>query len=264
MQPDGAGGKTIMKAHEYASIFPMLPDAELKQLAADIKLNGLNNPIITLDGMILDGRNRYAACKIAGLRPRFDEYQGDDPLAYVFSQNFTRRQLSESQKGMIGARYATLEHGGDRSKASRDVLKTVGQSITDAAERVGVGASTIDRAKRVIRDGVPELVAAVESGEVSVKAAANVAKLPHDEQREAIAAGTEAIKAAANSTPAPTLVQEETPAKTRRAPMDLAIGNELAGQAIIVLNRILKMDKQRVEALTRIRDYCDTRLANNK
>lgn len=250
-----------MNAHEYASIFPMLPDAELQQLAADIKLNGLNNPIITLGGMILDGRNRFAACKIAGLKPRFDEYQGDDPLAFVFSQNFTRRQLNESQKGMIGARYATLEHGGD-FKTPAGVLKTVTQSIAAAAERVGVGTSTIDRAKVVINKGVPELVAAVESGAVTVSAASAVAKLPEHEQRAAVTAGTEGIKAAAKGTPTPE--PEEAPSKPRRAPMDLAIGNELAGQAIIILNRILKMDKQRVEALTRIREYCDTRLSNNK
>lgn len=258
-----------MKAHEYASIFPMLPDAELQQLAADIKLNGLNNPIITLDGMILDGRNRFAACKIAGLRPRFDEYQGDDPLAYVFSQNFTRRQLNESQRGIIGARYATLEHGGD-FKTPAGVLKTVTQSIESAAERVGVGTSTIDRAKAVINKGIPELVAAVESGEVSVSAASVVAKLPEDEQRATVAAGTGAIKAAAkHAMPAPTnSAPEPTPptkaASNRLPPIIINNAKDIATQALSVLDRIIKTDKDRVAALQSIIDYCKNRITTNQ
>lgn len=174
----------------------MLPEAELQQLAADIKLNGLNNSITLLDGKILDGRNRYAACEIAGIKPRFEEYQGDDPLAYVFSQNFTRRQLNESQRGIIGSRYATLQVGANQHNKGPSMD---GPSTRDeAAARVGVSTATIDRAKTVISKGVPELQAAVESGDVSVSAASAVAKLPHDEQRETVAAGPEAVKKKAN------------------------------------------------------------------
>lgn len=259
-----------MEPHEYASIFPMLPEAELQQLAADIKLNGLNNPIIKLDGKILDGRNRYAACKIAGIRPIFDEYQGDDPLAFVFSQNFTRRQLTESQKGMIGARYATLEHGANqhRQETSRDASKTVGQSIAEAAERVGVGTSTIDRAKAVINKGVPELVAAVEAGEVTVKAAAAVAKLPDHEQRAAVAAGPEAVKEAAKTVTAPASQppppQEPKPATKRLPPAQLSNAGEIAVMAMLTLDRINKNDKTREAALQDVINYCETRIKNNQ
>jgi hypothetical protein len=154
-----------MEPHEYASIFPMLQDTELQQLADDIKLNGLNNPIIKLDGKILDGRNRYAACKIAGIRPSFEEYHGDDPLAFVFSQNFTRRQLSESQKGMIGARYAKLAPHSNQHKVvvSGDTTTHESKSRKQAADMVGVGEATVGRARSVLTHGVPELAAAVDA-----------------------------------------------------------------------------------------------------
>lgn len=256
-----------MEAHEYASIFPMLPDAELQQLAADIKLNGLNNPIIKLDGKILDGRNRYAACKIAGIRPIFDEYRGDDPLAFVFSQNFTRRQLSESQKGMIGARYATLEHGTNQYKVdgSGDLSKS--KTNAEAADMVGVSEPTIKRAKAVLKHGVPELQASVESGDVSVKAAATVAKLPHDEQRSVIAAGPHAIKAAAkHAMPAPDQSEPvvSRPAPTRLPPIVINNAMEIATQAQSILDRILKKDKDRVSALQTIIDYCQNRITTNQ
>ena len=55
-----------MQFHEVASIFPMMNDAELQDLAADIRANGLIDAIWTYRGQIIDGRNRYLACQIAG------------------------------------------------------------------------------------------------------------------------------------------------------------------------------------------------------
>lgn len=51
------------------------------------------------------------------------------------------------------------------------------KSREEAAALLNVGTSTIDRARRVQRDGVPELVAAVEAGNLTVTAALNIAKL---------------------------------------------------------------------------------------
>ena len=57
--------------HPQADIFPLLPEDEMQELAADIKENGLNIPIAIGDyegkPHIIDGRNRREACKIANL-----------------------------------------------------------------------------------------------------------------------------------------------------------------------------------------------------
>jgi ParB-like chromosome segregation protein Spo0J len=52
---------TDRPAHPVTDLFPTLPDEELKDLAADIAERGLLHPIV------LDGRNRYAACQLAGV-----------------------------------------------------------------------------------------------------------------------------------------------------------------------------------------------------
>ena len=65
----------------------MLP-SELQELADDIKTNGLVYAIMRdKDGTILEGRNRLAACEIAEIAPRFEEYKGNNPVAFIISAN---------------------------------------------------------------------------------------------------------------------------------------------------------------------------------
>ena len=71
--------------HPLAGLFTLPGEAELRAMAADIAAHGLRESIVRLEGQILDGRCRYLACKIAGVEPRFEEYNGNKPLAYVLS-----------------------------------------------------------------------------------------------------------------------------------------------------------------------------------
>jgi membrane protein involved in colicin uptake len=61
--------------------------------------------------------------------------------------------------------------------------------------RFSTGKRSVERAREVLERGVPELQSAVERGEVSVSAAAEIVDLPSDEQREAVAEKTVAKKA---------------------------------------------------------------------
>lgn len=95
------------EVHPAAEAFPMMSDDELKALAEDIKLNGLQNPIVlNHDGtVLLDGRNRYEACELANadpveirLGPHYTETQLVD---YIVSANIRRRHLNQGQLAMI-------------------------------------------------------------------------------------------------------------------------------------------------------------------
>jgi hypothetical protein len=119
-------------AHPAADIFPMLNDHDLDLLAADIAERGLRQAILVLpDGRILDGRNRFAACRIAKVEPHFATYDGDDPLAEVISLNLRHRHLTNGQRAAVGLRalpmfeeQAACEQGGRPKKGDESPKKT--------------------------------------------------------------------------------------------------------------------------------------------
>lgn len=110
----------ILKFHPATALFPWMPRPEFHALVEDIKQNGLQEPIVTLDGKILDGRHRYLACLEAGVKPSFTKRDGnDEPLEYVIRANWFRRQLSGCQRAIIGAKLQKIWAKESRSQRAR-------------------------------------------------------------------------------------------------------------------------------------------------
>jgi hypothetical protein len=103
----------ILKLHPLAALFPELPPEELTQLARDIKKRGQLEPIILYKGLILDGRNRYRACQIAGVKPQTEEFNPTatkrSPSEFVLSRNLRRRHLSVGQKSAIALEWVRAD-----------------------------------------------------------------------------------------------------------------------------------------------------------
>jgi N6-adenosine-specific RNA methylase IME4 len=177
--------------HRLADIFPLMEAADFGGLVASMKANGLREPIVIFEEAILDGRNRYQACMVAGVKPLFTPFRGDDPVAFVIDANLHRRHLSESQRAMVAAKLATLELGANQHSEGLPIGRT--------SELLNVGERSVARAREVQERGAPELVRAVQHGVVSVSAAADVATRAIDEQREIVARGAKEILEAAKA-----------------------------------------------------------------
>jgi ParB-like chromosome segregation protein Spo0J len=163
--PEKPSAVTDLKPHPYADMFPHMQDEDFKGLVASIRKDGLEEPIVTYEGKILDGRNRYAACAEAAVKPTSIEYEGTDPLEFVLRKNLHRRQLQTSQRAMVAAKMANLKNGQRADEVS-------GTSIDVAAKAFNVGRASVDRARIVLARGDEELIRAVENGEKSISAAA--------------------------------------------------------------------------------------------
>lgn len=83
---------------------------------------------------------------------------------------------------MVGARLATLKHGGDRSKSSIDDLTTQ----QEAAALLNVGKSSVERTRVVLDTSSKELIEVVDEGLVAVSQAVKMAKAPVKTQRKIV------------------------------------------------------------------------------
>jgi ParB-like chromosome segregation protein Spo0J len=83
--------------HPMCLLIPSADEDELQDLTDDIRAHGLIAPIVLFEGMILDGRNRAAACERAGVAPRYVSFEGgrEDALILVVSHNLKRRHLTK-------------------------------------------------------------------------------------------------------------------------------------------------------------------------
>jgi ParB-like chromosome segregation protein Spo0J len=173
---------TIMEFHEFADIFPMLSEEELAELCADIKKNGLTDPVTLYEGKVLDGRNRATACEKLGINPKTVKYTGDDPLGFVLSKNLHRRHLTTGQRSMIAEKLATLSEGRPKKTVENSTVST-----ETAAKTLNVSRDSVQQARKVRTKAVPEVAEAVEAGKMPVSVAAKLADAPPEEQREAVA-----------------------------------------------------------------------------
>lgn len=199
--------------HEYANLFPMLQGDALVALREDIRQHGVREPIVFLDGAILDGRNRYMCARELGIEYPRVEFAGIDPLAFVISHNLHRRHLTESQRASIAARVANMPRGANQHDRASANLQTLDQlplseqaaprppltSTADAAKMLNVSPRSVADARKVHERGAPDLVQAVDEGRVRVSTAAVLSDAPKDEQSEIIAKGEKEILAAAKA-----------------------------------------------------------------
>lgn len=182
---------TEYEFHPYATVLPMMGKIETDELAADIQANGLRSDIILLDGKILDGRNRYNACRIARVEPRFREFNGDgDPIDYIVSVNVKRRHLTASQKALVVAKILDLPRGNPKLKSSKiptnpkSAQNAELRTVAQAAKDVDVSPRTVGQAKQVLHEAPKETVEKVERGEKSVATAVKEIKASKEEKQK--------------------------------------------------------------------------------
>lgn len=84
---------------------------------------------------------------------------------------------------MVAAKLASMKSG-ERTDLSSFDPRSVSQP--QAAAMLNVSVPTVKRSKKVLTSGIPELQDMVTGGEVSAKAASEVAKLPPADQRKAV------------------------------------------------------------------------------
>ncbi|WP_295391864.1 hypothetical protein [uncultured Thiodictyon sp.] len=171
------------EVHPVCLLLPSMGDADLKNLVQDIKTNGQRHRVLLFEGKILDGRHRARACNELGIVPQYEEWSGSDPVAFVLSENLHRRHLDASQRAAVVAAaesYSTREaEAAAREKAGKKHetltlaprgarVNETGKAAAVAATTAGVSTRTMERARKIAKQGTPDDVREVIEGKVTV------------------------------------------------------------------------------------------------
>ena len=162
------------EVHPYASRWPMRSADELEEMAASIRSRRQRFPIVlTPDGVLVDGRNRLAACTLAGVEPWFEmdpTLTSEEEIgAFIWDANGDRRDMSKGQKAMLAA-----------LRPGTAVL------LSNTSE---VARSFVAKARQVIEWCPAETVESVIGGHVSLNDAyADAQQIKATEQADEIAA----------------------------------------------------------------------------
>jgi len=206
-----------MKNHPIADVWPMMDDDKLKELADDIAKNGQVSPVWLYEGKILDGRNRWAACKIAGVEPTTKEYTGTEPTAFAVAMNDRRRHMNKGALAAVAvellpffeadAKKRQQAAGKDHGRGQKVVEKipqpienqpkasgsrepqvndsnVAPKSREEAAKSVGVNDRYVQDAKKV-KEEAPEVFEKLKAGQITLQnAKREVSKKPTDDWRQ--------------------------------------------------------------------------------
>jgi len=171
---------------------------EYQALKDSITNIGVQNPITLFDGMVIDGWHRYNAASDVGMDCPFVELGEVDPVDFVRAQNKHRRHTTLSAWALIEVSISKWAPSGRTALSGHQVSTSTNAQM---GNRVGVHANTIKQAKVVDEKATKKVKDAVMSGDISLKTAAAVAKLPVGQQNKIAAKGADAMRAAVKPAP---------------------------------------------------------------
>ena len=219
--------------HPAASVFPLLEGDRFESLADSIKQHGLQCPIVSYKGEVLDGRNRLRAVmklrdeghKVELPCVEWDDKCGLSATEWVAAQNLDRRHLSEDAYAAAAAALNRILR--KEAKERKDAGKFNGST---AGPGRGKKTARTERSEPFKRDTKAEDSRST-AGQVAAKAGVSLRKakqavkldqaveegvIPEQVQRDVIA-GKKKLRDAVKQVPAkPTTHRKPRPKKPQR------------------------------------------------
>lgn len=89
--------------HPAAELLPKMLWPEQERLLEDIKANGLQGPIVLLNGQVLDGRHRQELCELAKIESRYPPIRFDSVVVsaiqrYVATYGASLRDREDKER----------------------------------------------------------------------------------------------------------------------------------------------------------------------
>jgi N6-adenosine-specific RNA methylase IME4 len=175
--------KTMIKVkEEFKQLIPPLTKEEFKQLEDNCMKDGIREKIITWNGFIIDGHNRFEIATKWGLdyqteSKRFDSE--NDVKEWMINNQFGRRNLSNYQRSVLALELESVfsERAKEKQKGGQggillsqksDEAKQEVSTKKELAKVANVSHDTIAKVKKIEAVATPEVKAQLSTGEVSI------------------------------------------------------------------------------------------------
>jgi len=244
-----------MKRHPLSALFSRydLTGEDLQAMADDIKANGQFSPITLLDGQILDGWNRYQACRLAKTKPvTIKLAPGVDPWEFVKGSNMLRRHMSPAERVAVMLLKMQMIKSADDHMVNNDQPKeSTNPTVREIQKDLEVSKGVAVKAAQVARANDPELNQALAEKRIGLDEASKISRLPEPERKAAL----ESPKPAPAPKPSPATGCECEALRTRVA--------ELEGQNSELVALMTGLQEE-LEAASRVLDAEDLLTQFNK
>jgi N6-adenosine-specific RNA methylase IME4 len=168
---------------DFKRLIPALTQEEYKQLEDNILKEGIREKIITWDGYIIDGHNRYEIAQKWGLDCQSESMHFKDENAvfeWMILNQFGRRNLSNYQRSVLALKLEEVfrekadanlkESGKNFGKGCQKSDKPIEKVDTkkELAKVANVSHDTIAKVKHIEAKAPEEIKEKLRSGEVSI------------------------------------------------------------------------------------------------
>ena len=169
---------------DFRSLIPSLTDDEFEKLEASCLSEGIRDALVTWNGVIIDGHNRYEIAQKHNLPFDTKELDFANEFAvkeWMIVNQLGRRNLTKEQKDyLIGQRYNNekASHGrfsGEKVSHQNDDLISQGKTKQRFAEEYRIGEATVERNSEFAKGAdklTPELKQKVLAGQSGVNKSA--------------------------------------------------------------------------------------------
>ena len=167
---------------DFKNLLPPLPEESYKALESDIIVNGLYSSIVTWNGFIADGHNRYSICMKHGItdvptKPLILPTKAD-VMQWIVDNQFAKRNLLFSEKirllSKVHEQYEKQAKERQLSAQNNNAGKAVLVNLPKQeeplhvsekmADKVGVSEKTYRDAKFVVEEGTEEQIERMDRG----------------------------------------------------------------------------------------------------
>ncbi len=168
---------------EFRSALPPLGTEEKALLESHITRDGCREALITWNGVLIDGHNRFEICTRRGIQFETREMQFDtreDVLIWIFQNQIGRRNLTDYARteAALKLKETIAKKARDRQGTRTDLnlvsdlaLSTNGKTRDEIADMAGISAGNVSKVEYLKEHAPEDLKEELRTGEVSINKA---------------------------------------------------------------------------------------------